>query len=90
MTEEINDQGRIGKVIVLAAADVDGKFKADLAVFAETMAGIHVLIDTLERKNNYQKNKGTPGLIYVTRLCPYIVRNQQSTTGTDVLSILPT
>ena len=53
MTEEINDQGRIGKVIVLAAADVDGKFKADLAVFAETMAGIHVLIDTLERKNNY-------------------------------------
>ena len=53
MTEEINDQGRIGKVIVLAAADVDGKFKADLAVFAETIAGIHVLIDTLERKNNY-------------------------------------
>ena len=89
MAEEINDQDRIGKVIVLAAADVDGKFKADLAVFAETMAGIQVLIDTLEQ-NNHQKNKGTPRLIYVTRLCPYIVHNQQSTAGTDVLSILPT
>ena len=52
MAEEINDQDRTGKVIVLAAADVDGKFKADLAVFAETMAGIQVVIDTLEQNNH--------------------------------------
>lgn len=51
MAEEINNQS-IGKVIVLAAEDVDGKLKADLAVFAETMAGIQVLIDTLEQNNH--------------------------------------
>ena len=51
MAEEVNNQS-IGKVIVLAAEDVDGKLKADLAVFAETMAGIRVLIDTLEQNNH--------------------------------------
>ena len=64
MAEEINNQS-IGKVIVLAAEDVDGKLKADLAVFAETMPGIQVLIDALEQ-NNHQKNRGTPRLLYRT------------------------
>ena len=56
MAEEINEQGP-EKIIVLAAADVDGVFKADLAVFAETMAGIQVLTGTLEQNNNC-KTKG--------------------------------
>ena len=49
--EEINEKG-IGRVIVLAAADVDGAFKADLALFAETMADIELLMSSLEQNNN--------------------------------------
>lgn len=51
MAEEINEQDP-RKIIVLAAADVDGVFKADLAVFVETMAGSQVLTGTLEQNNN--------------------------------------
>ena len=50
MAEEINKKG-LGKVIVLAAADVDGVFKADLGFFAETMSGIEALIGILEQVN---------------------------------------
>ena len=49
MEERINDSST-GKVIVLAAAHVDGAFRADLALFAETMAGIELLMGTLEQK----------------------------------------
>ena len=48
MAEEINKKGP-GKVLVLAAADVDGVFKADLGFFAETMSGIEALISILEK-----------------------------------------
>ena len=51
MAEKINESGS-GKVIVLAAAFVDGAFRADLALFAETMAGIDLLMGTLEQNNN--------------------------------------
>ena len=51
VAEEINENGA-GRVIVLAAADVDGAFKADVAVFAETMADIKSLMSTLEQTNN--------------------------------------
>ena len=50
MAEEINKKGP-GKVIVLAAADVDGVFKADLGFFAETMSGIEALIGISEQVN---------------------------------------
>ena len=50
MAEEINEKGP-GKVIVLAAADVDRVFEADLGFFAETMSGIDGLIDILEQDN---------------------------------------
>ena len=50
MAEEINKKGP-GEVIVLAAADVDGVFKADLGFFAETMSGIEALIGILEQVN---------------------------------------
>ena len=49
MEERINDSSA-GKVIVLAAAHVNGAFRADLALFAETMAGIELLMGTLEEK----------------------------------------
>ena len=49
MAEKINESST-GKVIVLAAAHVDGAFRADLALFAETMAGIELLMGTLEQK----------------------------------------
>ena len=49
MAEKISESGT-GKVIVLAAAHVDGAFRADLALFAETMAGIELLMGTLELK----------------------------------------
>lgn len=49
--EEINEKG-IGRVIVLAAADVDGAFKADLALFAETMADIELMMSSLGQNNN--------------------------------------
>ena len=50
MAEEINEKGP-GKVIVLAAADVDRVFEADLGFFAETMSGSDALIDILEQDN---------------------------------------
>ena len=50
IAEEINNKGP-GKVIVLAAADVDGVFKADLSFFAETMSGVEALISILEQDN---------------------------------------
>ena len=49
MAAKINESST-GKVIVLAAAHVDGAFGADLALFAETMAGIELLMGTLEQK----------------------------------------
>ena len=49
MAEKINESST-GKVIVLAAVHVDGAFRADLALFAETMAGIELLMGTLEEK----------------------------------------
>ena len=49
MAEKISESGT-GKVIVLATAHVDGAFRADLALFAETMAGIELLMGTLELK----------------------------------------
>ena len=36
---------------MLAAADVDRVFEADLGCFAETMSGIDALIDILEQDN---------------------------------------
>ena len=49
MEEKINESST-GKVIVLAAEHVDGAFRADLALYAETMAGIELLMGTLEQK----------------------------------------
>ena len=49
MAAKINESNT-GNVIVLAAAHVDGAFRADLALFAETMAGIELLMGTLEQK----------------------------------------
>ena len=54
MAEEVNEKGP-GKVIVLAAADVDRVFEADLGFFAETMSGIDGLIDILEQDNEQHK-----------------------------------
>ena len=56
MVEEINENGT-GQVIVLAAAHVDGAFKADLAVFAETMAGIELLMGTLQQNNHWRASR---------------------------------
>ena len=53
MAEKINESST-GKVIVLAAAHVDGAFRAVLALYAETMAGIELLIGTLEQKQQKQ------------------------------------
>ena len=49
MAEKINESSS-GKVIVLAAAHVDGAFRADLALLTETMTGIELLMGTLEQE----------------------------------------
>ena len=50
MAEEIHEKDP-GKEIVLAAADVDRVFEADVCFFAETMSGIDALINILEQDN---------------------------------------